>query len=123
MRTQAAPKIDLRRTPKNLRERWEREREAIIYFAGLIAEEGLTGKRTLAGVSSDFEAVGRILHDKHARDDEVTSHGRWLYERSVSILQRNWAAVERLAKELARLRMMRGKAIRTAIGRIQTEKI
>lgn len=123
MRTQRLPKFDLRRSPRSLRERWEREREAIIYFAGLIAEEGLTGKRTLSGVGNDFEAVERILSRKHSREEEVTAYGRWLYERCVSILQQNWAAVERLAETLATVRKINGKAIRKLIGKIQTERI
>lgn len=123
MRTQSLPKFDLRRSPRSLGERWEREREAIIYFAGLIAEEGLTGKRTLSGVGNDFDAVERILRHRHAREAEVTAYGRWLYERSVSILQKNWAAVERLAEALATVRKINGKTVRKLIGKIQTERL
>lgn len=123
MQTELLPKFDLRRSPRSLRERWDREREVIIYFAGLIAEEGLTGKRTLSGIGNDFDAVERILRHGHARAEEVTAYGRWLYERCVSILQQNWAAVERVAETLATVRTIKGMAIRKLIGKIQTERI
>lgn len=122
VRNAKSPRLDLRRQPRTLRERWAREREVIIYFAGLIAEERFSGKRTLDGVESDFLAIEKILGARSGRKEETIAYGRWLYERSASLVLEHWSIIARVAKELMKLGQLRQPQIRRLTNTIKIRK-
>jgi ATP-dependent Zn protease len=117
MRTEVIPKIDLRSPPRNARERRDREREVVIYFAGLVAEEGLTGKRNLYGIGSDFSAIHSLLRVNRSDKDDVIAAGGRLYNRTVSLVFRNRPSVERVAEALVQHRQLSGRAVRHILRR------
>lgn len=106
VRTVSVPKMDLRRPPRTLRERWIREREVMCYFAGVIAEEMYTGRRTLDGVGDDFHAIESILGCRWMREEEAIAYGRWLYERTVSLVALHRRELTRAANLLLKRRCL-----------------
>jgi len=94
------PRLDPRGRAHNARARWMVEREVMITWAGMAAEELFRTKRDLRGLDDDADAIvnllARLERDKPRRDDL----GRFLLLAIRMILSENRASVKRVADAL-----------------------
>jgi ATP-dependent Zn protease len=105
------PAVDLRRK-RTVRSRFYIEREIMIAFGGIAAEEVYTGKRDFAGADFDSSIVYALSGYKTGRREEAIAYGHWLYERTVTLLLLQKAALKALVSALLENEYLSGRVAR-----------
>jgi hypothetical protein len=105
----------------NYRARLWLEREAMILFAGGIAERKFRGRHDHVGAHHDRHRALDYVDCLCGSTRESEAYVAWLYERTVNLLDHplHWPMVECLARELLAEQELRGRKLREAIARAQ----
>jgi hypothetical protein len=118
--------IRMAATPKSLHpdyesnartERWIR-REIMIELAGPLAEKLQRGKGNWRGASGDFHRAFDMACYHTCGEAETSAYIHWLWERTKTLLTLNWPAVEVLAAELLKRKVVGAKRARTLMRKV-----
>ena len=97
-------------------ENWIR-REIIISFAGSAAEARFRGRSNHRGAASDYQKVGDLALRVCASQEEGRKYLAWLWVVARTIVHKpiNWNAIQLVAEELLKKRLLSGRRIRKII--------
>ncbi len=115
------PRLDIRSASNRARTRRYIEREVVIAWCGLVAEEMGTGQRRLVGLEGDAEMIDALLRRIERDKPRRTEIGRQLLQDAVAIMDRAWPAVLAVTEALRRETKLSASRVRAIVSSAKFE--